>query len=533
MAVAYINGNVYTMKAEGDRISAFVTENGRFLYCGDDAGALRAAGPGAEVVDLGGQTVLPGMIDTHQHLFAYARDLTKLDLKNCMSKAELLKRVAERAARTEKGGWITGTGFDQQKFTDEKELPTRKELDRAAPENPVVLTRYCLHVNCANSLALEAAGIGRDYVPTVEGTVMYGPDGKPNGILNDNAGAHVLEQVPDSIATQEGKKKAIEAALYELNKVGLTGVTAVQATHVNLPEYGDVYQYLRDEGKLTVRICLAFDRLPNIPIRTGFGDEMIRFGYYKLFADGNMGGRTAYLSEPFSDDPGNYGIANYTQEYMNEQFKAGYDRGITVGIHAIGDAAITQVAEAIEYAIREKPTTDRRAFRLLHASLVTEELLDRLAKLPVTCDVQPMFLPTDVHWLQDRFGSRSNYVFCWRKFLDRGMILTGGSDSPIETFNPMIAAYAITTRQGLDGYPEGGWYPENKVTTFEALTMFTKNAAFVSGEDDIKGTIETGKLADFVIPDRDPFTTPPEELRYIKIRQTFLGGKTVYREANE
>ena len=429
MADAYVNGRIYTMKEEGDIVSAFVVEDGKFIYCGTDEEARRLCGDGT-VTDLQGRTVLPGMIDTHQHLVAYGRDLLKLDLKGCRTKKEMLERISARAEKTKKGEWITGTGFDQMAFQDDRTLPTRQELDRACPDNPLIITRFCLHVFCANSLALKEAGIDRNYKPLVEGTVLYDEDGEPNGTLNDNAGTYVLSFVPDLFASQEQKKKAVKAACYELNKVGLTGVHAVQATHVDLPEYGDVYQDVRDDGDLTVRINIEFDHLPNIPIRTGFGDEMIRFGYYKLFADGNMGGRTAYLKEPFSDDPGNYGVSNYTQEYVNEQFKAGFDRGIQVGIHAIGDAAIEQVANAIEYATAGKTGVDRRSFRLIHASLFNEELLDRFAKLPVVIDMQPMFLPTDDHWLHDRFGDRSEYVFCWRKMLDRGYILTAGADSP-------------------------------------------------------------------------------------------------------
>ncbi|HWP51493.1 MAG TPA: amidohydrolase [Clostridia bacterium] len=528
MATAYINGKIYTMKSKGDICSAIVVEDGRFVYCGTDEEARHIAKDG-DVVDLHQASVLPGMIDTHQHLFAYARDRLKLNLKKAESVDELLEMIRQRALETPKGQWIQGTGFDHERFTDRKELPTREELDRVCPNNPLIITRYCLHVNVANSLALKAGGIGVGFQPKVPGTVEFGPDGQPTGTLRDAAAADVSALIPDPLATQEGKKGAVEAACRELNSHGLTGVHAIQGLHCNLPEYTDVYQDLADEGRLTARVFLGFDIFPVCSIRTGLGNDMVKYGFYKLYVDGNMGGRTALLSEPYEDDSSTCGIPNYTQEQLDAQVKKAYDLHIQVGAHVIGDKAAEMLTTAIERARADNPNADPRCFRMIHMSLLNKNVIDRIAKLPVVVDIQPMFVSTNVRWSESRVGNeRSRYHYCWRKLLDNNMILTAGSDSPCESYDPMHGVYAVVTRQGMDGYPQGGWFPEERVTVYEAVSMYTRNAAYVSYEETIKGTIEPGKLADFVIMDADVFHTQPERIKDITVKKTYLGGKMVY-----
>lgn len=354
-------------------------------------------------------------------------------------------------------------------------------------------------------------------------------DGEPTGVLRDAAAADITSLVPDPLATMEGKMKALEAACHQLNKNGLTGVHPIRGVHVNLPEYTDVYQNLADEGRLTVRVFLGFDELPGCAIRTGLGNEMVKYGFYKLYVDGNMGGRTALLTAPYEDDPTTCGVPNYTQEELNKKVKTAYDLGLQMGAHVIGDKAAEMLTTAIEEARKDHPNTDPRMSRMIHMSLLNPDVIERVSKLPVVIDIQPMFVSTNVHWSETRVGhERSAYHYCWRTLLDKGMILTAGSDSPCESIYPMDGVYAITTRKGMDGYPDGGWFPEERVTVWEAMCMYTRNAAYVSYEEDIKGTIEDGKLADFVILDRDVFKTVPDEIKDIKVVKTFLGGKEVY-----
>lgn len=528
MDTAYINGKIYTMRKEGDTCSAFVVRDGKFLYCGSDEKAeYLAKTGGGQVVDLKQAAVIPGMIDTHQHVFAYARDLMKLNLKEVRSLEELKEAIKKRAEQTPAGQWILGTGFDQETF-DVPALPSRTDLDEACPDHPLIITRYCLHVNVANTKALEAGGIRKGFVPKVEGTVEFDRDGEPTGVLFDQAAADIIDTIPDPLSGKEAKKLAVERAIKELNRFGLTGVHTIQGKHCDLPEYAGVYQELNREGRLTARVYLGFDELPGCSIETGLGDEMVKYGFFKIYTDGSLGARSAYLKEPYSDDPAQRGVTNYSQEELDRLVWEAYSRDIQVGVHVIGDASVEMLVTAIERAYEREPKDNAR-IRMIHMSLLNREIIERLKRLPVIIDIQPMFVSTNVRWSEHRVGhERSEYHYCWRKLLDAGMILTAGSDSPIETYNPMKGTYAITTRQGLDGYPEGGWFPQERVTVFEAVSMYTKYAAYASFEEDVKGTIEEGKLADFVMLDRDVFKTEPRDIKDIRVLKTWLGGRLVY-----
>ena len=309
-STAYVNGTVYTMESEGDKCSAFVVQDGKFVYCGSDGEAKKLAD---EVVDLHGAAVLPGMIDTHQHLLAYASGLTKLNLKAAKSLEQLKQMLHDYAKDVPAGEWILGVGFDNEKFEGSKAMPTRWDLDEACADHPVLLSRYCLHFFSANSMALKLGGIDRNYKPPVEGNVKYDENGEPNGVICDGAGTHVLSIVPDKLASFEAKKDIIVKALGQLNSYGLTGVHPIQGKHCDLMEYTDIYQALKDEGRLTARIYINYDVLPGCNIRTGLGDEMLKFGFYKSYMDGNLSGRTAFMLEPYSDDLSTCGVCATTR----------------------------------------------------------------------------------------------------------------------------------------------------------------------------------------------------------------------------
>ena len=254
---------------------------------------------------------------------------------------------------------------------------------------------------------------------------------------------------------------------------------------------------------------------------------MVKYGFYKLFVDGNLGGRTAALLEPYSDDPDTVGHCNYTQDEFTALVRAAYQRNIQVGTHVIGDRAADMLTTAIETVYNEDPKPDPR-FRMIHMTVLNEDIIQRISKLPVIIDTQPLFIHTDMPWMYDRVGERSKYVNPWGRLLKEGMILTGGSDAPGTGHDPWEGIYAIVNRKDLGGTPDGGWYPENCVSVYEALRMYTANAAYSSFEEDIKGTIKEGKLADFVVLDEDIFKMDPMKIKDIKVRATYLGGKAVY-----
>lgn len=526
-ATAYINGSIYTMEKEGEQCSAFVVQDGKFIYCGSDEAARCLAD---EIVDLNGTTVLPGMIDTHQHLYAYAASLSKLNLKAAKSLEQLKQMLHDYAAAVPAGEWILGVGFDNEKFEGSKAMPTRWDLDEACADHPVILSRYCLHFFAANSMALAIGGIDRNYKPPVEGNVKYDENGEPNGVICDAAASEMLSKIPDKLVSFEAKKDVVVKALQKLNSLGLTGVHAIQGKHCDLMEYTDLYQSLKDEGRLTARIYLNYDVLSNCSIRTGLGDEMLKFGFFKSYIDGNLSGRTACMLEPYSDDPGNTGVSNYaTQEELTARLREGYQRGMQIGVHAIGDGAADMLITAIETIYREDPRPDPR-FRLIHMTVLNSSLVERMSKLPVIADVQPVFVPINLRSADSRMGDteRGAYTFAYKKLLDAGVMMTGGSDNPCDSFNPFDGIYVLATRKDYTGYPENGWHPQECISVYEALRMYTYNAAYSSYEESIKGTIKEGKLDDFIVIDKDIFAIDSAEIKDIEVQQTYLGGKLVY-----
>ena len=520
----YINGNVYTMENETEKVQAFAVRDGKIIAVGttDEISKFSCE----ESVDLKGQTVLPGFIDAHVHLLAYGAGLLSVELRNLESIAEVMEALKKRALITPNGEWIRGLNFDQERFTEDR-MPTREDLDKVSMNHPILISRYCQHIHVANTVALRMAGIDRE---TAEKDSLCKTDenGEPNGILWDTAVEPVLRIIPNPIATYEAKKEAAKAVCYDMAKYGITSAHTVRGRHVDLDEYLNIYQDLEDEGQLPVRIYASFDEFPNLPMRTGLGNEKVKYGYYKIYVDGSLGGRGAYFTDPYNDEPSTYGAMIHTADEIDKLVKHANDMGLQIGVHCIGDRAIDAVVSAIEKAYAENPRPDAR-FRLIHVLGINKELIERCKKLPIMFDVQPKFLSSDVHWAEDRLGAeRSKYGFAWKKLIDAGFVVTGSSDCPVEPYNPFLGIYAAVTRQDLDGWPEGGWYPENKLSVYEALCLYTKNGAYASFEEKIKGTIATGKLADFIIIDKDPYKVAASELKNIHVLKTYLGGNITF-----
>jgi len=520
-----INGKIHTMEGSGNLCEAFSIYDGKIIACGTTKEILK--NEAEEVIDLKDRSVLPGFIDAHQHILYYAKSLTTINLAGSKSWEEAKKRLTEKAAATPKGKWIRGARFDHQAW-EEPTLPTRKELDSISTDHPILIDRYCMHVHVVNSPALKIAGITNNYKPVSANTVGFDENGEPTGILWDNAITPVLQKIPDPLESFEARKESIAAILQDMSRYGITGAHPTQGKFVDAEEFIGIYQDLEREGRLPVRIYANFDEYPCFGIKTGFGNEKIKYGFFKIYSDGNMGSRSAAMFEPFSDRPDMMGVLNYSEDEINAMCQKAYDLDLQIGIHAIGDRGLHIALKAIEKAYLRNPKKDPR-FRLIHAFITNEDLIKRMKQLPVVVDIQPKFLATDITWAEDRLGPvRIKYAFPWRRLIDEGLILAASSDLPVEHYNPFLGIHAIVTRTNLDGYPAGGWYPEQKVTAYEAIAMYTKNAAYASFEENIKGTISKGKLADFIILDRNPFTIHPDELKSVVVEKTFLGGREVF-----
>lgn len=536
MATAYINGRIYTIKQEHDMVSAIVVESGKFLYCGSDDEAMRIVTEGkaagawktCNIVDLGGKCVLPGFIDNHQHVQTYARNALKVDLSDAASIGEVKARIRDRAAKEPPDKLILGFGFDDTRF-DEKRLPTRWDLDEASPRNPVLITRYCAHISVANSLALKQCGL--DGISAAADGYARNAAGELTGCMHEREAAETINQITGGAdLSRDALKDIVVDALHRCNSFGITSVHPIQGKMCNLFESTDLYQDLYAENRLSARIFMGDDALPGCAIRTGLGDDMVKYGFYKIYTDGSLGGHTALMTQPYCDVPEASGACHYTQEELDEMVQAAYGQNIQIGVHAIGDKAVEMTLTALKKAYDADPRPwDQIRFRLIHCSLINEKIIEMLKELRVIVDMQPGYVSTNIHWSDARVGpDRAPCLFAWKTLTDMGLTLCGSSDHPCENLNPLVGIYAVETRSGYDGYLPEGWQPQERLTRYQAVCLYTKNPAYSSFEEDQKGTIEVGKLADFTVFDRDVFGVEAPELLKIQVEATYLGGREVY-----
>ena len=521
----FINGNIYTMKEENDKIEAFGIKEGKIVFTGSNIEALYIKDNVLDVVDLKHQVIIPGLTDSHMHLYAHCKSLEDVNLETARSITDIIELMSIKAEKTAPGKWIKGVNFDDTKFTEGR-LPTKADLNKISTVHPIIIRRSCLHVVCANSLALSLAGVIKGYRPKVNGTVEYDFQREPTGIVREQA-IKVFDQIiPDSFNNREERKDAIAKVLSDISSKGLTTVHTYAAKLWKFGEDITIYRELEKEGRLPVRVLVCLDELFEKEDYNEAKMSKANYGSYKLFVDGSLGSGSAALLEPYSDNQNNRGILICSQEDLNNKMINAYEKGMQPAIHAIGDKALEMTISSIENTLKLFPYNGQR-FRIIHAQLINKGLLERMKKLPLVVDIQPSFVSSDLHWLKDRLGEnrlkQGGYV--WKTMLDAGLILTGGSDCPVESYNPFEGIFAAVTRQDRKGYPEGGWYPKEKLSIYEAICLYSKNAAYATCEENVKGTIEKGKLADFIIIDRDPFLIKPIDIQNIKVLKTFVGGE--------
>lgn len=541
MDTLFVNGRIYSMEAEGEKAEALGFADGRVVFFGSAKDAWEQYEP-ASVIDLQGKTALPGLGDSHLHFYAYCQSLTTVDLSGAKSKEEVIARLRKKAEHTAAGLWINGSNFDQSQWEEEADqLPTREDLDQASETHPIIIKRVCLHTVVANTLALEKAGIGPGFDFGPGGTVELDGQGRPNGILREQASKIYNDLIPDPLNDPAVKKETMIRVLADASSKGLTMMHTYAAEIWKYMENVEDYKELDREGKLPLRVTVCLDRLFEQPVLSAREKEdpfrKVQLGAYKLFADGSLGSRSAALYQPYEDDPENYGIMVTPQDQMNEKVLTAYRRGLQPAIHCIGDRGLGVVVEAIENCLeitrKEGMTLEQQKsrwpFRLIHVQMLTPKLLERIKRLPVVLDIQPTSLATDLHWIKDRVGQkRADQSYIWKRLMKEGLIETGGSDSPVETFDPFVGIYCAVTRQDLNGFPEGGFMPQESLSVYEALSMYTKNVPAANGEQAYLGTLVPGKFADMTVVDRDPFEVDVRELLEIKVEQTWLAGRRVF-----
>ena len=520
-----VNANGYTLDDRG-ALTRFAT-----LVVGDDGRVVATlsagtAAPAGTVIDAKDATVLPGLIDAHGHVMELGYQALSVDLTGTRSLAEALARVKTYAAANPAARWITGGGWNQEIWRLGR-FPTAAELDTAASGRPVWLRRVDGHAGWTNSAGLRAAGVTAATLDPAGGRIERGPGGAPSGVFVDRAKNLVERHLPKSSAAES--IAALDKALAIMASAGLTGVADMGVD----PGTWRLYQAFAANGRLTARITAmagGIDALhviaPDGPVGWS-GDERLSLPGVKLYADGALGSRGAWLKADYSDAAGNRGLRFHSDAELRGWVDEATRRGFQVATHAIGDAANAQVLDA--YARVPAAARARLRLRIEHAQVVDPADLPRFAALGVIASMQPTHATSDKNMAENRLGTaRLAGAYAWRTLIDGGARFAGGSDFPVESPNPFYGLYSAVTRQDHDGLPPGGWRPSEKLTPVEALAAFTTGAAYAAHAETRVGTLTPGKWADFIIVDRDLFAGDPATIWQTKVSQTWVGGKRVF-----
>jgi len=528
------NGTVITVNESFSREEAVAIKNGKIIYVGNNNEVDKYKNNETRVINAEELTVLPGLIDAHAHLISLGDELINLDVTGCMSYNEMINRVAERVKEYDPGEWIIGGRWDDTKWGSD-DFPVHHALSEVTPDNPVYLKRVDGNSALVNNKALELAGIDNN-TPDPEGGMIYRlPDGKPSGVLINQAMNLVKELFDRETYNQLETKLGL--AIDQCLKYGLTGVHEAGVG----PREIAVFRRMADSGNLGIRINAMLGEQDRPQFQAddlseyfrenrieSYADNMLCVKTIKLFFDGALGSRGAAFFEPYNDDPGNTGLLRIPTEYITEVALAALQNNMSVATHCIGIRGNSYCLDAYEEALNQYPDKDHR-FRIEHAQILREEDIERFARNNIIPSMQPTHCTSDKGMITDRIGKeRSQFAYAWRSFLDLGLPLPAGSDFPVESVNPLLGIFAAITRR-LPGEPDSlSWNPEQKMNIEEAIRSFTVDAAYASFQEDIIGSIEVGKYADFTILDKDITLISPGELLNTRVIYTIVGGEIKY-----
>jgi predicted amidohydrolase YtcJ len=525
------NAAVYTVDRQHPNAEAVAVIGDRIVAVGSRAEIDLWRGPQTKAIDAGGKLLLPGFNDAHVHFIQGGAQLDQVQLTEAARPEEFARHIAAQVKKTPKGEWILGGRWDETKWP-KPELPDKNLVDPVSGDTPVFVERYDGHEALANSAAMKLAGVDAKTGEVPGGVVVRDASGNPTGIFKDAAMALIYKAIPPM--THEQRLRAARAAL---KHAAALGVTSVQ--HMN-PEFADVavYSELAEKGELTTRIYAVpmeteWRDQARVGIRHAWGSSYLRLGAVKGYADGSLGSRTAYMFEPFIDDPGNRGLLSdemHPPSAMHDRLLQADAAGLQLRVHAIGDRATSMILDIFADIEKANGYHDQR-FAIEHAQHMAQKDFERFAKLHVIASMQPYHAIDDGRWAEARLGhDRTRYSYAWRSFLDHGVMLAFGTDWPVAPLDPLQGLYAAVTRATLDGKNPGGWIPEEKITLPEAIEAYTMGAAFAEFQEREKGSITPGKLADMVILSDNIFDLKPEAIRNVKVKTTITSGKVVYGE---
>lgn len=531
MKTIYYNGAVYT--GELPLQQAFVVENGKFIYTGDTENAKKLASLEDKLIDLEGKFVCSGFNDSHMHLLGFGKTLQEANLaKHTTSLAEMIEYL--KAFGADKKDWILGRGWNQDFFEDADRMPNRHDLDKVSEERPVCIVRACGHCLVVNSKALELLEITEKTIQPEGGWIGI-ENGTLDGRFYENAMDLVYDKIP--VPDKEAVKQMILAACRELNSYGITSCQTddyCSFRNLSWEIVNEAYRELEAEGRLTVRVyeqanlttlsdLKEFVEAGNV---TGKGTNLFKIGTLKMLGDGALGARTAFLSIPYADAPETKGIPVFSQKAFDEMIGFANENNMQVAVHTIGDACLDMVLSAIEKALKKNPRTDHR-HGIVHCQITRPDQLEKIKELDLHVYAQSIFLDYDIHIVEQRVGKElASTSYSWKTLMNKGVSVSNGSDCPVELPDVMAGIQCAVTRKDLKGSAE--YLPEECFSVKEALDSYTVRGAESSFEEGIKGKIQEGMFADFVVLEENPFEVQENGLKDIEIRATYLGGKQVY-----
>jgi predicted amidohydrolase YtcJ len=523
------NAKIWTVDKNRPTAQAVAVLGDRIVAVGSNADVEAWRGEHTRTIDAAGKVLLPGFNDSHVHFVDGGMALASVQLNDATSAAEFARRIAEQVKKTPKGEWVRGGDWDETKWSPAT-MPSKELIDSFSSDTPIFVSRYDGHMGLANSVVLKLAGITAQTPDPPGGVIVHDAQGNPTGALKDAAMDYVFKVAP--ALSDDERMRAVKRALAHAASVGVTSVQ-----HMN-PDYADiaVYTELLERGELTTRIYAAplipgVDDQIKIGVRHSFGGPFLRIGALKAYADGSLGSSTAYFFDPFSNQPENHGILSdemHPLSLMQDRMMRADAAGLQLCTHAIGEQGISIILDLYSEVVKVHGERDRR-FRIEHAQHMAAKDFDRFAQLHVIASMQPYHAIDDGRWAEGRIGhERASRTYAFRTFLNHGVRLAFGTDWNVAPLNPMFGLYAAVTRATLDGKNPNGWFPEQKLTVAEAVEAYTMGSAYAEFQENEKGSITPGKLADMVLLSDDIFTIDPVKIRDVKVTTTFVGGKVVW-----
>ena len=538
------NGTIYTVDDNNSVVEAVAVTDGIIIAAGAANEISDYVGEETQVIDLEGKAMTPGLIEAHGHFMGMGYNELNLDLNSAGSYEEVVSMVEEAVKEAAPGEWITGRGWHQSKWDPQPEVivkgfQTHDKLSDVSPDNPVYLRHASGHAGFANARAMEIAGVNQLSVETFTEEELEGGEiitdelGNPTGVFNERAMGLITKHIPET--TEEKNRRAMELAIKAAQRNGITSFHDAGVGRGSI----DLFETYRSEGKLGVRLYVMVTgrdmELVDEWIEKGpqvdTAEQLLTIRSIKLNCDGALGSRGAWLLEPYTDRDGHYGHETLPMEVVYETSKKALEAGFQVCSHAIGDRANREILDRYEQAFEENPEqAEDSRFRIEHAQHLHPDDIPRFGELGVIASMQAIHMSSDRPWAIDRLGKRRiiEGAYVWQKLLQTGAVIINGTDVPVEPVNPIASFYASVSRKTLKGTPEKGYEPDQKMTREEALRSYTLDAAFGEFAEDVKGSIEVGKLADFTVYDRDLMTVPEDEILETNIHMTILGGEIVY-----